>query len=37
MKANKGAPRGEAVAAWNALKKLDTPKTYQAWLKARKP
>jgi hypothetical protein len=37
MKANKRAPRGEAIAAWNALKKLDTPKTYQAWLKARKP
>jgi hypothetical protein len=37
MKANKRAPRSEAIAAWNALKKLDTPKTYQAWLKARKP
>jgi hypothetical protein len=37
MKANKRAPKGEAIAAWNALKKLDTPKTYEAWLKARKP
>jgi hypothetical protein len=36
MKANKQATRGEAVAAWNALKKLDTPKTYQAWLKTQK-
>jgi hypothetical protein len=37
MKANRRAPMGEAIAAWNVLKKLDTPKTYQAWLKARKP
>jgi hypothetical protein len=37
MKANKRAPRADAIAAWNALKKLDTPKTYQAWLKAQKP
>ncbi len=37
MKANKRAPKGEAIAAWNALKKLDAPKTYQAWLKAQKP
>jgi hypothetical protein len=37
MKANKRAPMDEAIAAWNVLKKLDTPKTYQAWLKARKP
>jgi hypothetical protein len=28
---------GEAVAAWNAVKQLDAPKTYRAWLKARKP
>jgi SAP domain-containing protein len=34
MKANKRAPMREAIAAWNVLKKLDTPKTYQAWLKA---
>src|SRR3984957_19590911 len=33
MKANKRAPMAEAIAAWNILKKLDTPKTYQAWLK----
>jgi hypothetical protein len=37
MKANKQAPMGDAIAAWNVLKKLDAPKTYQAWLKARKP
>ncbi len=37
MKANKRAPKGEAIAAWNALKKLDTPKTYQAWVKAQEP
>jgi hypothetical protein len=36
-KANRRAPMGEAVAAWNLLKKLDTPKTYQAWLNAQKP
>jgi hypothetical protein len=38
MKAsNKRASMGEAIAAWKVLKKLDTPKTYQAWLKAQKP
>jgi hypothetical protein len=37
MKAGKRAPRGEAIAAWKALKELDIPKTYQAWLKAQKP
>jgi len=37
MKAKKRAPMGEAIAAWNVLKELDTPKTYQAWLKAQKP
>jgi len=37
MKANKGAPKGEAIAAWNVLKKLDTPKTYHAWRKAKRP
>ena len=37
MKANKRAPKGEAIAAWNALKKLNTPKTYHAWLKAQEP
>lgn len=37
MKANQEAPLSEAVAAWNALKKMDAPKTYQAWLKAQKP
>jgi hypothetical protein len=37
MKANKQTPMREAIAAWKALKKLDAPKTYQAWLKTRKP
>ena len=37
IKANKRAPKGEAIAAWNALKKLDTPKTYRAWVKAQEP
>jgi SAP domain-containing new25 len=37
MKANKRVPMGEAIAAWNVLKKLDTPKTYQAWFKTQKP
>jgi hypothetical protein len=37
MKANKRASMSEAIAAWNALKKLDAPKTYQAWVKTRKP
>ena len=37
MKANQRAPMSEAIAAWNALKKMDVPKTYQAWLKTQKP
>jgi hypothetical protein len=37
MKANKRASMSEAIAAWNALKKLDAPKTYPAWVKTRKP
>jgi hypothetical protein len=37
MRAHKRAPKGEVIAAWNVLKKLDTPKTYEAWLKAQKP
>jgi SAP domain-containing new25 len=32
-KANEGAPMADAIAAWNVLKKLDTPKTYQAWVR----
>src|SRR5262245_46531285 len=35
MKANKRALRSEAIAAWNDVKKMDVPKTYQAWLKTR--
>jgi len=37
MKANQRAPMSEAIAAWNALKKMAAPKTYQAWLKTQKP
>jgi hypothetical protein len=36
INANKRATMTEAIAAWNVLKKLDAPKTYQAWLKSRK-
>jgi hypothetical protein len=36
MKANEHAAMSEAIAAWNALKKMDVPKTYQAWLEVRK-
>jgi hypothetical protein len=30
--ANPGAPREQAIAAWHALKEIDAPKTYQAWV-----
>jgi hypothetical protein len=33
--ADKGATRAEAIAAWNDLKKLDVPKDYASWVKAR--
>jgi hypothetical protein len=33
--ANKGATRAEAIAAWKALKRLDAPKDYASWVKAR--
>jgi len=36
MAAKKGASQSEAVAAWEELKKMDTPKTYAAWAKAKK-
>jgi hypothetical protein len=36
INANKRATMTEAIAAWNVLKKLDAPKTYQSWLKTRK-
>jgi hypothetical protein len=36
MKANPHAAMREAIAAWNAVKKMDVPKTYRAWLKSRK-
>jgi hypothetical protein len=33
--ANADAPRAEAIAAWKRLKKLDVPKNYKSWVKAR--
>jgi len=33
--AEKGVTRAEAIAAWQELKKLDVPKTYASWVKAR--
>lgn len=36
MKSNRGVPMSEAIAAWSVVKRLDAPKTYQAWLSARK-
>jgi hypothetical protein len=35
LKAGKSATRAEAIAAWNELKKLDVPKDYASWVKAR--
>jgi hypothetical protein len=36
MAGKKQATRAEAVKAWEELKKLDTPKTYEAWKKHQK-
>ncbi len=33
--ARKGASLQEAIAAWNELKALDIPKTYESWVKAK--
>jgi hypothetical protein len=35
LKAEDQATRGEAIAAWNQLKKLDVPKDYASWVKVR--
>ena len=35
LAANKKATRAEVIAAWNELKKLDVPKDYTSWVKAR--
>ena len=35
LAAEKGATRAEAIAAWTTLKRLDAPKTYASWIKAR--
>ena len=35
LKAENGATRAEAIAAWKELKELDVPKNYVSWVKAR--
>jgi hypothetical protein len=35
LAANKGVARAEAIAAWTELKRLDVPKDYASWVKAR--
>jgi SAP domain-containing new25 len=35
LKAEKGATREEAIAAWAELKELNAPKTYSSWVTAR--
>jgi hypothetical protein len=35
LAAEKGATRAEAIAAWTEVKKLDVPKDYASWSKAR--
>jgi len=35
LEAEPGATRAKAIAAWKELKRLDTPKNYVSWLKAR--
>jgi hypothetical protein len=35
LAADKGATRSEAIAAWTEVKKLDVPKDYASWVKAR--
>ena len=35
LEANKSATRAEAIAAWKVLKRLDVPKNYASWVKAR--
>ncbi len=35
LAADKGATRAEAIAAWTEVKKLDVPKDYASWVKAR--
>ena len=36
MAANKKSSQAEAVKAWQQIKAMDAPKTYEAWCKARK-
>ena len=35
LAANEGVTRAEAIAAWTELKRLDVPKDYESWVKAR--
>jgi hypothetical protein len=34
MAANPGATRDQAIVAWHAVKEMDAPKTYEAWVSA---
>jgi hypothetical protein len=36
LEADRSATRAEAIAAWTDLKKLDVPKDYVSWVKARR-
>ena len=36
LAAEKGATRREAIAAWERLKRMDVPKDYASWVKARR-
>jgi SAP domain-containing protein len=36
MRANKGASQADAVRAWQELKTMDAPKTFDAWAKSRR-
>jgi hypothetical protein len=35
MAANRKASHADAVRAWNEIKAMDAPKTYDAWVKTR--
>ena len=35
LRADKGATRAEAIAAWTTLKELDVPKDFASWVKVR--
>jgi hypothetical protein len=35
MAANRSAPRAEVLKAWQRLKRMDAPKTYESWARRR--